>query len=174
MSILQLVWSDIEVNIPVFWPHLEEFDVCCKHLRWLSLVPAALEWFQLFPGCKQENRNNPSWSGDTLSSQFICHKGTVDFQDTTEAANTFDSLVVEETCLLSVLSAPSVSSPVDCPGEALVFFLSRLDLHWISVSRPASGDGGFIMCIKYLTAYSAAFGKATLKFYLILVPISES
>lgn len=71
---------------------------------------------------------------------------------------TFDSLVVEVTCLLSALSAPSVSSPVDCPGEALVFFRSLLDLHWISVSRPASGDEGFTMCVKYLTAlYSTAF-----------------
>lgn len=88
--------------------------------------------------------------------------------------DTLDSLVVEETCLLSVLSAPSVSSPVDCPGEAFVFFRSLLDLHWISVSRPASDDGGFIMCIKYPTAYSAAFGKAILKMFLISVASSES
>ena len=68
---------------------------------------------------------------------------------------TFDSLVVEVTCLLSVWSAPSVSSPVDCPGEALVFLRSLLDLHWISVSRPADSDEGFT--VKYLTAlYSAA------------------
>lgn len=65
---------------------------------------------------------------------------------------TFDSLVVEVTCLLSVLSAPSVSSPVDWPGEALVFFRSLLDLHWISVSRPVSSDEGFTMCVNYLTA----------------------
>lgn len=58
---------------------------------------------------------------------------------------TFISLVVEVTCLLSVLSAPSVSSPVDCPGDALVFFRSLLDLHWISVSRPASSDEGFTL-----------------------------
>lgn len=60
------------------------------------------------------------------------------FEDGTEAVNTFDGLVVDDTCLLSVLSTPSVSSPVDCPGEALVFLRSLFDLHWISVSRPAN------------------------------------
>ena len=65
---------------------------------------------------------------------------------------TFESLVVEVTCLLSMLSAPSVSSPVDCPGEALVFFRSLLDLHWISVSRPASSEEDLNVCFKYLTA----------------------
>lgn len=53
---------------------------------------------------------------------------------------TLDGLVVEETCLLSALSPASVSSPVDCPGEALVFFRSLFDLHWISVSRPAGTE----------------------------------
>lgn len=69
-----------------------------------------------------------------------------------EVVITFDGLVVEVTCLVSVLSAPSVSSPVDCPGEALVFFRSLLDLHWISVSRPASSDEGITVCVKHLTA----------------------
>lgn len=82
------------------------------------------------------------------------------FNDRVETAITFDSLVVEVTCLLSAVSVPSVSSPVDCPGEVLVFFRSLLDLHWISVSRPASGDEGFTMCVKYLTAlYSTAFAN---------------
>lgn len=53
--------------------------------------------------------------------------------------------MVEETCLLSAWSAASVSSPVDSPGEALVFFRSLFDLHWISVSRPESSSH----CVHY-------------------------
>ncbi|TNN57395.1 hypothetical protein EYF80_032364 [Liparis tanakae] len=76
-----------------------------------------------------------------LDTHRIFEKRNV--QDTAEVVITLDSLVVEETCLWSVLSVPSVSSPVDCLGDALVFFRSLLDLHWISVSRPASEDEGF-------------------------------
>lgn len=65
-----------------------------------------------------------------------------------EFVSTFDSLVVEETCLWSVLSPPSFSSPVDCPGEALVFFRSLFDLHWISVSRPAGSNGALLGLLK--------------------------
>lgn len=60
------------------------------------------------------------------------------------------------TCLLFMLSAPSVSSPVNCPGEALVFLRSLLDLHWISVSRPAGSDEGFTLCVECLTALDSA------------------
>lgn len=40
ISLKSFKW--FEGNIPAFWPHLEESDVCCKPLRWLSAVPAAL------------------------------------------------------------------------------------------------------------------------------------
>lgn len=142
----QIVWADIEGTIPVFWPHLEEFDASRKPLRWLLLVPVALLWLQLFPTYKQNKRELPLLCFSLFSAKglYIC----------TESLGTLDSLVVEDTCLLSALSIPSVSSPVDCPGEALVFFRSLLDLHWISVRRPASSGGNLIICVKYLAAHS--------------------
>lgn len=150
------VLSDVEDDLPISWPHLEGFDVCCKLLQQPLRAPAALWWFPLSPGHKQKTHH---YAVTHFMSQFIRqNKNCKCSQTGWRLGSTFDSLVVEVTCLLSVLSAPSVSSPVDCPGEVLVFFRSLLDLHWISVSRPASGDEGFTMCVKYLTAlYSTTF-----------------
>lgn len=51
-------------------------------------------------------------------------------------ALTFKVFVVDVTCLASPLSPISVSSAVPSSDEALGFFLSLLDLHWISVNKP--------------------------------------
>lgn len=105
-------------------------------------MPVALLWFQLFP---EKANKKQKWitSGGALFYSL----------QTAESLSTFASLVVEVTCLLSVLSMPSASSPGDSPGEALVFFRSRLDLHWISVSRPASSDGIIVMSTKHLSSH---------------------
>lgn len=79
--------------------------------------------------------------------------------------------MVEVTCLLSALSGPSVSSPVERPGEAFVFFLRRLDLHWISVSRPVGTDGGFTTGGEYLQTLilTAGFQKSDCSLHLVFV-----
>lgn len=119
-------------------------SACC------SLVNSTFSWIQ--------KENGQQTHHEAVTHFFVTIYMTESGNDMAEVVITFDSLVVEVTCLLSVLSAPSVSSPGECPGEALVFFRSLLDLHWISVSRPASGDEGFTMCVKYLAAlYSTAF-----------------
>lgn len=73
--------------------------------------------------------------------------------------------------MLSALSGPSVSSPVDRPGEAFVFFLRRLDLHWISVSRPVGTDGGFTSGGEYLQklTFTAGFQKQNCSLHLVFV-----
>lgn len=109
-------------------------------------MPVALLWFQLFP----EKANKKQKWITSVGALFY----SLQTADTCkESLSTFASLVVEVTCLLSVLSMPSASSPGDSPGEALVFFRSRLDLHWISVSRPASSDGIIVMSTKYLSSH---------------------
>ena len=52
------------------------------------------------------------------------------------------SVVVEVTCLFSLGSGPSwACCPAHSPTEeALVFFLSLFDLHWISVNRPGNSS----------------------------------
>lgn len=44
---------------------------------------------------------------------------------------TFKGLVVDDTCLLSI-----PSSSILMLQRKLLFFLSRFDLHWTSVSKP--------------------------------------
>lgn len=47
---------------------------------------------------------------------------------------TLEGLVVDTICLASLLSP--TSSPILSSDETFVFFLSLLDLHWISVNKP--------------------------------------
>lgn len=134
-------------SLPIFWPRLEESGVFHKHWQWLWLVPLALWWFQLFPDKSKKKKTQVN----DLCRCIISFSGKA--ETCVESPGTFASLVVEVTCLLSVLSVPSASSPGDSPGEALVFFRSRLDLHWISVSRPASSGGIIVMRTRYLSSH---------------------
>lgn len=64
-----------------------------------------------------------------LTYQFGSNRQASMIRNAADLVLTFGTLVVEVTCLLSPLSAPSVSSPVDLPGEVLVFLRNLLDLH---------------------------------------------
>ena len=48
----KVLLRDVEDDLPISWPHLEGFDVCCKLQQQPSRAPAALWWFRLSPGHK--------------------------------------------------------------------------------------------------------------------------